>query len=775
LARLASIFVVLSLLATLVAQHENRANWKLADRFTNEFVNRLVYSTSLSPGWISGSDSFWYRWSDAKGVKFYIVEPKQKVKRLLFDTDRMAAQLSEELKKTYDRTNLPITNITFTEGGRTFRFAVEGTDFEYEPATATLINRGKTPSPARPDPNEAFKNYSPDRKSYVFAREHNLFFVDVADEKNPLQLTKDGERYYSFGQQFGQFFQQEEQEQTQGQRRENRTRPNVTWSSDSKSFYIVRSDVRKVKELFLVNSLSDPRPTLMTYKYAMPGDDDVAQYELWSFSLEKKELSKRDVSRYKDQMLFDMHWTPDAKAIRFVRRDRLQRNLELCEMNAADGTIKVLITESVENAFLERQGVRYLKPGGDFIWYSERSGWGHYYLYSFDGKLKNQITSGPWRAESIRTIDEKRGEVWFSAVGVDEDENPYYTHTYRVKLDGSGMRIVDSGNANHNSSVSPTHSYLVDVSSRTDRQPSAVLRDRSGEIVMELEQTDLSALVATGWQMAETFVVKSADGVTNIYGNMWKPFDFDPNKKYPIIANVYPGPQTESVSAGFSAYSGNMRLAQLGFIVIQIGNRGGSPQRSNAYHSYGYFNLRDYGLADKKAGIEELAARFPWIDAERVGIYGHSGGGFMTAAALLLPPYNEFFDVGVSSAGNHDNNVYNSNWSEQHHGLKEVKDEQGNTKFDIQVPANHELAVNLKGHLLLVHGDMDNNVHPAGTIRLVNALIKAGKRFDMMMMPGKAHGFADMQGYFTQMMYEYFAEHLLGDYYRRSAEMKDRL
>jgi dipeptidyl aminopeptidase/acylaminoacyl peptidase len=281
--------------------------------------------------------------------------------------------------------------------------------------------------------------------------------------------------------------------------------------------------------------------------------------------------------------------------------------------------------------------------------------------------------------------------------------------------------------------------------------------------------------------------VKAADGITDIYGNMWKPFDFDPARKYPIIVHVYPGPQTENVSNTFTATGVQQQLAQLGFIVVQIGNRGGSPRRSNAYQSFSYLNLRDYGLADKKAGVEQLAAKYPWIDIERVGLFGHSGGGFMTAAAMLVPPYNEFFKVGVSSSGNHDNNVYGDYWAEQNHGLVEKRiattttasDRQdGGTvqdtvaKFDIHVPANHEVAANLNGRLLLVHGDMDNNVHPAGTIRLVNALIKANKRFDFMIMPGKAHGFADYQNYFNRMLYEYFAEHLLGDYYRVNAEIR---
>ncbi|MEQ1933146.1 MAG: prolyl oligopeptidase family serine peptidase, partial [Fimbriimonadaceae bacterium] len=380
---------------------------------------------------------------------------------------------------------------------------------------------------------------------------------------------------------------------------------------------------------------------------------------------------------------------------------------------------------------------------------------------------------------------------------------------YRVGLDGKGMRALDSGEGDHNSSMSPTKNYHVDTFSRTDTASKICVRNGNGDSVMDLEEMDISRLVEAGWRMPSAFKVKAADGVTDIYGNLWKPMDFDPKKKYPIIANVYPGPQTESVSSTFSATATNQRLAQLGFIVVQIGNRGGNPARSNAYHSYGYYNLRDYGLADKKAGIEQLGQRFPWIDVERVGIYGHSGGGFMTGAALLLPPYNEFFKVGVSSAGNHDNNVYNQNWSEQHHGLREgtatppagsgtgrtqtpdpIVDgleeawlgdpnapqfDTGPTKaFQIKVPTNHELAANLKGHLLLVHGDMDNNVHHAGTVRLANALIKANKRFDLMFLPGKAHGFADMQPYFTDMLMEYFCEHLLGDYYRGSAEMKDK-
>jgi dipeptidyl-peptidase 4 len=462
-----------------------------------------------------------------------------------------------------------------------------------------------------------------------------------------------------------------------------------------------------------------------------------------------------------------------------IRRDRLQRNIDVIEINLSTLAITPIMEESTELGHIERNSVRYVdKNDGDFIWWSERDGWGHLYLFSNDGKLKNRITSGPWRVDSIVDVDAKQGVVWFQGVGREEGENPYYRHLYRVGLDGKNLTVLDPGNSDHTSRLSTSKKFVVSTFSTPTMPPKSVVRDERGRVLMELEEMDCSRLIEWGWKAPEEFHVKAADGVTDIYGVMWKPTDFDARKQYPIIAHVYPGPQTESVISGFSPTNNNQRLANLGFVVIQIGNRGGNPRRSNAYHSAGYFNLRDYGLADKKTGIEQLAARYPWIDVERVGIYGHSGGGFMSAAALLVPPFNDFFKVAVSSAGNHDNNVYNANWSEQHHGLREVpvRDRQGNetgeTRFEIRVPTNHELAANLKGKLLLVHGDMDNNVHPAGTVRLVDALIKANKRFDMMIMPGQAHGFGPMQGYFTQMLMEYFAEHLLGDYRRSSADMR---
>ena len=830
------------LLPSLVTAQQARANWALAEKFSPEKLRPIVYTTTVNARFIGKSDSLWYNWKDRDGSTFFLVVPQTRSKAPLFDHQRLAGQLSTIAKKPVDATALPFTNLRFTDDHKSIVFLVDSVRYEYSLPQQTLkslgkLNREEMQAEIRRQnegqqgqgqgqgggggfggqQNADFRNFSPDSTAYVYAMDHNLYIVELKGDSTPKKISTDGVRYYSFGgrdsiqNQFQQQDDDDEQQQGQGRSRDPRVRANVVWSPDSKAFAVQRSDSRHVKELYLVDVLADPRPVLRSYKYAMPGEDSVAQQELLVFRRGAGQLTKVNVDKWKDQRLFDIHWPTGSDKLRLVRRDRLQRNLELIEVDVASKAIKPLLTEATENAYLERQNVRYVKSGGDFIWFSERTGWGHYYLYDHDGNLKNTITSGPWRAEAIVEVDSVRRTLWFAAVGREKGEWPYYRHTYRVPVDGGAVQLLDAGDATHQARLSPSRRFIVDTYSRIDQVPQSVLRDANGAKVMDLETMDVSRLQELGWKAPERFMVKAADGVTDIYGNMWKPFDFDPNKKYPIVAHVYPGPQTEQVTFPFTAVPVQQQMAQLGFIVIQIGNRGGSPQRSNAYHSFGYYNLRDYGLADKKAGIEQLAARHSFIDINRVGIYGHSGGGFMTAAALLQPPYNEFFKVGVSSAGNHDNNVYNQNWSEQHHGLREERvlkstiasnqqqrgrGNRGNqgqaaaqqleqkastdsldssmyvTRFAIDVPDNAELAANLKGKLLLVHGDMDNNVHPAGTIRLVNALIKANKRFDLMIMPGKPHGFGDMQPYFNRMMMEYFSEHLIGDYLRNTADIR---
>jgi len=857
------------------------ANFKLAYKYSPEFLKKFVYSTSVAPNWIGKTDSFWYEYRTSRGTQFYRVNPQQATREPLFDNARLATLLSEMTRKPLDPVLLPLANVSVNDDGNKMKFVTEGFQYEYDLRADNLVKLGKAPATPPGDnakqkgfgkkgkgsyddgqddmtqqddledqqtgvdqqedeaqqkgkkgkggqpPGKGKKDtgYSPDGKLYVFAKQHNLY-LKVEGQEDVIQLTTDGAEDYSFGapgKGKGKDDQIKDEQLKDEQLKDSQTKGFqgkggtgvITWSKDSKAFHVTRIDGRGVKELFLVNSIAQPRPTLVKYSYAMPGEEHVRHPELHVWHKSGGKLVRVE-PKWKDESYTDIHWGKTSDELRFTRHDRLIRNVELCSLNPATCECHCLIADGFENANVVTHPVKYLEESNEMIWWSERSGWAHFFLYDRDGKLKNAITAGAFRASADVAIDAKNRLLYFKGNSREEGENAYYEHLYSVRLDGTGLTLLDPGNGHHQSTLSPSRQFLVDNCSRIDMAPVAVLRDHRGNKIMDLEQADLSRLVAVGWKMPETFTVKAADGVTDLYGNMWKPFDFDPNKKYPIIAHVYPGPQTESMTPGFTAVSAQQQLAQLGFIVIQVGNRGGSPLRSKLYGSFGYGNLRDYALADKKTVIEQLAARHPCIDLDRVGIYGHSGGGFLSAAALLQNPYNEFFKVAVASSGNHDNNIYNNSWSERYHGLKEVpvekdgnkadkgtttkvktdeeaaaaqdkgddKKEQdkgekkadqkkelgkedgqakGLTRFEIKVPTNAELAANLKGKLLLVHGDMDNNVHPANTLRLVDALIKANKRFDMLILPGKAHAFADFAPYFQERMWEYFAEHLLDD------------
>jgi len=532
--------------------------------------------------------------------------------------------------------------------------------------------------------------YSPDRKWMAYAINNNLYFAEMGKEDEHSQLTKDSAFAYSFnvgggggaGACGGSGIGGAVQDQKDGDKdKDKKVRPAVTWSKDSKAFYASRTDTRGLKELFLVNNVANPRPTLSRYTYPMPGDVNIRHTELFVFNNAKKKLVRVE-PKWKDESYGDLHWGKSSDELRFIRSDRLHRNAEFCTVNTQTGECKCLILEGFENANLVTLPMRYLDDSDEMIWWSERSSWGHFYLYDHSGKLKNPITSGDFRAGAIVTIDTKNRTLYFRGNAREAGENVYFNHLYSIHFDGTGLTLMDPGDGNHDSQLSPSRQYVVDNYSKFDQAPVAVLRDARGSKIMDLEKADLSKLYEVGWKMPETFLVKAADGVTDLYGNMWKPYDFDAKKKYPIIAHVYPGPQTESMTHAFQPISPQQQLAQLNCIVIQVGNRGGTPLRSKAYQSHSYWNMRDFGLADKKTAIEQLAARNPWIDIDRVGIYGHSGGGFMSAAALLVKPYNEFFKVAVSSAGNHDNNVYNNSWAERYHGLKEVAGKKDDSKKD---------------------------------------------------------------------------------------------
>jgi dipeptidyl aminopeptidase/acylaminoacyl peptidase len=451
--------------------------------------------------------------------------------------------------------------------------------------------------------------------------------------------------------------------------------------------------------------------------------------------------------------------SPTSDKVYFNRTSRDLKRIDIVAADATTGEPKVVVAER-SNTYIELQPVRVIDGGRQLIHWSERDGWGHYYLYDNTGKMLKQITSGEFVTTGIISVDEKNRTIFFTGVGREPNEDPYYQHFYRANMDTGEIKLLNAGNASHSVSMNDKATFFIDNASRIDMAPESVLYDGNGNKLMELEKTDVSALMEAGFRYPEPFHVKADDGITDLYGNMFKPFDFDPSKRYPIILYVYPGPQTESVTKTFSPRNGSVALANVGFIVIEVGNRGGNPQRSKWYHNYGYGNLRDYAVADKKAAVEQLAKRHPWIDLDRVGMWGHSGGGFLTAAAMF--GYPDFFKVGISESGNHDNAIYNRWWSEKHHGVRELTDEEGNIKFEYDIEKNQEIAHNLKGKLLLITGDIDNNVHPAGTYRVIDALIRANKRFDFILLPGARHGFGAMSDYVFWRRVDYFSQHLLG-------------
>ncbi len=760
-----------SLSITEFASAQQKPNFELAERFTGTNMQNMTGSTFLRANWIEDEDRFWYEWEDGDRKRWTFVDAERRSSRPLFDEQRMAAELSEAFNRGFNANDLDLKGFDYDTGRQLFSFHVDSIEFKYYIDRDELIKGDSLQYEER----EPWATYSPDSTWIAFAREHDLYVMRTDDpDSSEIRLTEDGERWYSFQQSHGDTTSTE------------RLRSRAVWFEDSKKLYVKRQDWREVDELWVINTVANPRPELETYKYNMPGEDNHYQDEILVFDMETKEHVRLDTDKWPDQSLGGVYFnaggiftSEKSDYLWILRRTRTWDEVDVIKANTTTGETEVLWSEKSEPYFNTRYAqLGIINEGEEYIWWSERTGWGQLYRYDSEGNLQNRITDGFFMVGDIAAIDTTASTIFFEGFGKEEGRNPFYAHYYSVRFDGSRQTLLTPEDANHNINISDSRNYFVQNYSRPDKPTTAVLRDRNGRELLTLEQTDISRLKEAGYNLPENFSVKAKDGVTDLYGVMWKPADFDPDKKYPIISYVYPGPQVEPYPRNFSIGGTAARahsLAQVGFVVVAMGNRGGSPLRDKWYHNYGHDNLRDYALADNRYGIEQLAARHSYVDLDRVGIYGHSGGGFMSTAALLT--YPEFFKVAVSSAGNHDNNIYNIWWSEVHHGVtattetvtvenedgEEVEEEK--TTFSSLIPSNAELAGNLQGRLLLVHGEMDNNVHPANTYRLVDALIREGKRFDMMIFPEARHGFGRYTAYFERMLWDYFAEHLMG-YYR---------
>ena len=762
-----SLFRYLCLAVALVscnlAGAQQKANYQLAEKFRLLEQNPIdKYSTEVRPTFINDTDCFYYSFTTREGKKYYYVNPKKKEKRLLFDTDELLSKIAVYTKKAYSSAD-PHLSFTFMKDNETIRIDFDRGLYTYNIHTKELRQLDEKPTYKTGDPY--WMKYSPDSLYMLYASKDNLYFVGnpkKGQDTIPVQLTTDGGPDYTFNR------------EDEGKMEGRFGAESAHWLPGTHRFYAVREDNRKVRDLWLINSLSK-FPELTTYKAELAGDKDVTQYELLLGDVDKREVKKVDINRWPDQYIDVLYTTNDGKRLYFQRYNRSWNQSDICEVDVETGQVRVVIHEE-NKPYLDYQmrSVSFLKDGKEILFRSERNGWGHYYLYdTATGNLKNQVTDGTWVAGPIAKIDTVGRKFYFYGYGREKSIDPYYYILYEAKLDQlNAIRLLTPENASHEARISPSNHYIVDSYSTVSQEPVNVVRNSRGKVVMKLEKPDLQPVYEMGWKAPERFKVKAGDGVTDLYGVMWKPADFDSTKVYPIISNVYPGPFFEYVPTRFTVNDVyNTRLAQLGFIVITVGHRGGTPMRGKAYHTYGYNNMRDYPLADDKYAIEQLAARYPFIDGTKVGIYGHSGGGFMSAAAICT--YPDFYSAAVSSAGNHDNRIYNKGFVEIHFGVDEKvktgKDSLGveHTTYDysVRVRPNQELAKNYKHGLLLFTGAVDNTVNPANTLRLVHALIKADKDFDMFVLPKCTHGFfGESEVFFEHKMWRHFARLLLNDH-----------
>lgn len=682
--------------AEIYKQAENQLSFN-----TSQHIDRM----NVRPNWES-DDKFWYRILVKDGLEFVHYDIKEK-KKLTFDSK---AELDKILKKETEK----------------------------------------------PSYNRRKEILSPDKSKVVFIKDWNLWMRDLetGEEK---QLTNDGKENYGYATDNAGWRQSE--------------RPIVLWSPDSKKIATYQQDQRHVSDMHLVTT-NVGAPKIKTWKYPLPEDEKIIQIERIIIEVDSGKMIRFDMPSDDRRGTLcddiscsgafdDNQWINDGKQLVFVSSSRDHKIAQLRIADAKTGKVKDIFKEEVATQYESGRGAinwHYLEASNEIIWYSERDNWGHLYMYDgLSGQLKHQITRGDFVVTRLKHIDKKNGVLYFEANGREAGRNPYFSHLYRIDWSGKNLKLLTPEDGNHRIQFSPNYKYFVDNYSQPDVAPVSVLRDLKGDLIEKLEQTDISRLIAAGWKAPNPITVKSADGKYDLYGLLFTPSNLDPNKKYPVVNYIYPGPQGGSVGSwSFRASRGDHQaLAELGFIVVAI-EGSCNPGRSKAFHDECYGNMSVNTLPDQISGMQQLAENHPYMDLEHVGIWGHSGGGFATATALFK--YPDFFDVGISESGNHDNRNYEDDWGERYVGLME--EEEGINNYEIQ--ANQLYAENLKGKLLLAHGGMDDNVPPYNTNLVVDALIKANKDFDLIIFPNARHGFGADSFYMTRRRWDYFVKHLKG-------------
>jgi len=737
------------------------ADYQRAEQFLSGNANPQVTGRILRQYW-QENDRLVYQKSIENGYETLIADLVTGSKTTLFDAINLANAIGEITGEAPDSRELELRDIEVNAALNNIRFRFDGDDYSLDTASFKLQQLQEDP---------ADEYLSPDGSRAAFIRDHNLWLRDTLSN-DVTQLTFDGQEDYGYA------------TNNAGWLRDDG--PVLLWSPDSQKIATFRHDGRNVGEMYLVTT-EVGHSELDAWKYPLPGDDYIFMIERVVIHLDEQprlvqlnmppdphRSTTADHIAGRGGRFLDVEWSADSDMLAFVSSSRDHKSATLRLADPETGEVRTVLNETVATYYeggYRDANWRVLHDRNEFIWFSERDNWGHLYLHDLEtGQLKRQLTQGSWPVLEVLQVDAAAGMVYFTAAGK-EGGDPYYHYLYRLSLDGGEPELLTPEPAHHEVDWSDSAEYFVDTYSTPDTPPVAVVRNTGGEIILPLEEADNSALVDAGWVAPEAFVVKARDQLTDLYGLLYRPSNFDPARSYPVLNYLYPGPQSGSVgSRSFQpARRDKQAVAELGFIVVEV-DAMGTPGRSKSFHDVYYGNMGDNGLPDQITTIRQLAAERPWMDLDRVGIWGHSGGGFASTGAILR--YPEFYKVAVSGAGNHDNRNYEDDWGEKWQGLLETFPESDpvaegeddgssapRTNYDNQ--ANQLLAENLQGKLLLAHGMLDDNVHPSNTLLVVQALIEAEKDFDLVVFPEARHGFGNGR-YFMKKRWDYFVEHLLG-------------
>lgn len=711
-------------------------DYNRAYELREKYNSKHVFYSNVNPQWIDGTNLFWYVRNTPEGNEYVKVDAGKQKRTALFDQQKLSAALESSTGKDIDPMQLPIQRCHVTPGADTLRFVYEGKRWCFDIRRNRLMDEGQLPAPGRQrhwmevdDEKGGAPVTSPDGKYVAFIKNDNICVREVATGKET-QLSQDGTpgNYYS---------------------------SYIQWSPDSKLVAAFR--IRPAQKRYVYYVESSPadqlQPKLHKQEYAKPGDELAFKVPcIYGVENGKRLIPSTDLFSHQYE-IYALQWNSDSKGITFEYNERGHKVYRVLEVSAEDGSVRPLIEEKEEKYVNYPRIFRhFLADGKRIIWSSERDNYNHLYMYDrATARPTHQITKGEWYVREVQYVDEENQQIYFSANGMNKDEDPYLIHYYRIGFDGKGLTALTPEEGMHKAWYSSDYKYLVDVYSKVDQAPVAVVRSAAdGKIVMPLEKADIAQLTANGWKAPEVFTAKGRDGKTDMWGIIYRPSNFDPAKKYPVIEYIYSGPGDQYVPKTFSSYNWWMTsLAELGFIVVQVDGMTTSF-RSKEFEEVCYKNLKDAGLPDHIAWIKAAAQKYPYMDIDRVGIFGCSAGGQESTTAVLLHP--EFYKAAYSACGCHDNRMDKIWWNELWMGYP-VDD-------SYKECSNVENAHLLQRPLMLVVGEMDDNVDPASTMQVVNALIKANKDFELVVIPGAHHTMGEDFG--EHKRYDFFVRNLMG-------------